>query len=187
MLHRGSVAALRLMALAVPVLTGCHRPLPGVDSEREVRFVHLETTGVTSGILIPGTARRPGQPAGFPDVAIAFAKDSNADALQALESLDWRVLALNAPAEREGDGMVLTGVLNPEVRHTPAGPAMADSEPYREFRLSRWCLRAPFMRLRGIQTPADEELPRVWEDDRLRPEDFGHKLTGDLSRFVCAR
>ncbi len=113
MLHRGSGAALRLMALAVPVLTGCHRPLPGDDSEREVRFVHLETTGVTSGILIPGTVRKPGQPEGIPDVAIAFAKDSNADALQAHESLDWRVLALNVPAEREGDGIVFTGVLNP--------------------------------------------------------------------------
>ncbi len=177
----------RLIGFAVLLLGGCNRPPPGGSSEREYRFGHLETTGLTSGIFIPGSSRQLGQPEGYPDVYIVFSKDSDRDAVRSLEFLDYKVLHQNAPAEREGGGIELVGVLNSKVRHTPNKPGMAESEPYQEFRLLRWCLHAPFMRLRRIQTPADDDWPGAQQDERLRPEDFGNKISGDLSRFICAR
>lgn len=177
----------RPVVVAVLLLVGCHRPPQAGGSEREYRFVHLETTGLTSGILVPGSVRRPGQPEGFPDVMIVLSKDSDHDAVQALNSLDYKVLQPNGGARREGDGIVLVGVLDAKARHTPTGPGMAESEPYQEFHLSRWYLRAPFMRRLGVQTPVDDAPPGFQRDDRLRPEDFGNKISGDLSRFVRSR
>jgi hypothetical protein len=141
----------------------------------------METTGLTSGIVGPGLPRRPSQPKGFPDVTIVFSDGSDRDTVKALNSLAATVLLPNA----NGDGIVVFGVLDPTVRHTGTGPGRPESEPYQEFRLSRWYLRAPFVRHRFRKGPLD--TPAVEHDDRLRPEDFGGQVSGDLSRFVRPR
>ena len=139
----------------------------------------METTGLAQGIVIDGG---PGPPKAFPDVTIMFSDSSDRDALKSLESLDTRLLLPNA----NGEGIVVVGVLAPTVRHTSTGPGRSASEPYQEFCLSRWYLRAPFVRYLRIQTPLDE-TSGVEHDEQLRPEDFGSQIGGDLARFIRPR
>ncbi len=175
----------RVIVLALALVAGCHRAPRG--PEREYRFVHLETTGLTTAILVPGSDRPPGRAALLRAVTIEFSKDSDPDAVRSLAALAANVLQLNAPAEGESEGIVIVGVLDPEVRHTAGGPGRAQSEAYQEFRLSRWYLRAPFQRQVGERVPLDSEAPPIEQADRLRPEDFGNRIGGDLGRFVRGR
>ena len=171
--YDGSVRRTAPLA-ALLLLLGCHS---AAIPQREYGFVHMETTGLTSGLLIPGATRAPGRPASSPDVMIVFSRDSEPDALEALGGLDATVLLPNA----DGVGLVVVGTLDPALRHTPSGPGRAMSEPYQEFRMARWYLRAPFLRRGGEQPPANARVERA---EGLRPEDFGGQVGGDLSRFV---
>jgi hypothetical protein len=166
----------RALPLAFLLLLSCGTTVP----EREYGFVHLETTGLTSGLIVPGASRPANAFAGYPDVMIVFSPDSDREAVDALEQLAAEVLIPNA----RGAGLVVVGTLNPTPCQTQTGPGRPEAETYREFRLSRWFLRAPFLRQRrqGLGEPPAVELI-----DRLRPEDFGGRVGGDLSRFVRPR
>jgi hypothetical protein len=163
------------------LFASCHRAPERHGLEREYPFVHYETTGVTSAVLMGPSALDAGA-VGRQEAAILFAADSNPDAMQSLHALDARVFLPNTG----GDGIVVVGVLDDVVRWTPSAPDMAQSEPYREFHLSRWYLRAPFIRWTRETTPDDTD-PRAVEDTKLRPEDFDGKIRGDVSRFVRPR
>lgn len=202
----------RSVVLAVLLLAGCPRscrdagtepavlmptlvrPFVGPGQVREYRFVHMETTGLTSGILVPGFVPPPDRPEGFPDVSILFSEDSDRGAVLALHALDGKIFMPNSDGVQKDGGIVLVGVLDPEVRMSPSGPGMADSQPYQAFRLLGWHLRAPFPRWKsGMDDdpdwdgPGDPWYPKIEHRDRLLPEDFERPVSGDLSRFVRSR
>lgn len=158
------------------------RQRAGPEQLREYRFVHMETTGITSFVVVAGS-----------EIAIEFSKESDPEAVQGLYSLRGEVLFPNARQDRENEGIVLVGALDPEIRHTPTTPAgakylMPTSEPYQELRLVGWYLRAPFPRYHHVQTPMDDGVePAITQRDRLTPDDFERPIRGDLARFVRAR
>jgi hypothetical protein len=156
------------------LLAGCRQD----PEERAYGFVHMETTGLTQGIVIHPRSLGPGgRPKNPPDVIIVFSDSSDHDARRALDNLDEELLLPNA----NGDGIVIVGALDPVVHQTTSGPGKPTSEPYQEFRLSRWYLRAPFARVRfhGLDDPSAVELV-----DRLQPKDFRVPIAGDLARFI---
>lgn len=175
-------------AVLMPALV---RPGVGPGQAREYRYVHMETTGLTQGIFVPGSVRPKELPEGFPDVKVEFSTDSDPDAVRAFHALRGEVLMPNSGGDRKHDGIVIVGVLYSDVRMTPDDPRMATSEPYQAFRLVRWYLGAPFPR--WMITAEDEERhadgwePTVAYRDRLTPEDFEVPVAGDLSRFVRPR
>ncbi len=167
--------------LAALLLLGCQR---AAGAEQEFQLVHLETTGLTTGVRPPSSASRPGSTNHPPVTMVEFSRDSNEDAIGALKALDDEVLLPNAASDRDHDGIVLVGVLDPSPHHTVAGPRTAESEPHQMFRLSHWYLRAPFLRRQSEPTPLDDAPPRLQRDTQLRGEDFARPIPGDLSRFV---
>ncbi len=176
-------------------------PGAGPGELREYRFVHQEVTGITTGVLVPGSVRPSDLPAGVPDVTIHFSSDSDLDAVRALYALRAEVLFPNSKGDREHDGLVLVGVLDREIRHTPEPVVHLDgsisnaagSEPYQAFRLVGWFLRTPFPRWQYMIDndpdwggPGDPWFPKVDHRDRLFPKDFERPVRSDLSRFIRA-
>lgn len=158
------------------VLPGCQRDAP----EREYGFVHMETTGLTQGLVAVQDPAHNKTKNDRDLVTIVFSGNSDTDAVKSLEALDSELLLPNA----NGDGIIVAGVLDSVVHRTSSGPGKPTSEAYQEFRLSRWYLRAPFTRrqISGPDEPSTEE-----QVQRLRAEDFDGRVGGDLSRFVRPR
>jgi hypothetical protein len=170
----------RTLLLVAALLAGCR---PAAAPEREYGFVHEEVTGLTAHVRVAGSTRpSDGQP-GFRDLAIEFSRDSDRDALETLYRLEAAVLYPNS----DGETIIVVGTLDPTVRHTPDGLGRALSEPYQEFRLTRWYLRAPFLRQRLDGPDGPIENPEIEVVETLLPEDFGGRVGGDLSRFVRPR
>jgi hypothetical protein len=83
-------------------------------------FVHLETTGITSYVIIDGK-----------EMPIQFRADSDPLAVKSLNALNARILLPNS----DGKKLFLIGQYFAEPRHTPGCPGCATIEEYREFRL----------------------------------------------------
>lgn len=96
-------------------------------------YHHLETTGLTDEVQLPDGSRQ----------AIQFSHQSNQAQVKALGAL----LGCGVFGTLDGKGtqprIVLVGDLLPTVLHTPGGPGMASSEPYRELVLRSWSLVPP--------------------------------------------
>jgi hypothetical protein len=133
-------------------------------------FVHWETTGVTSGIVINGKK-----------IPIQFGADSDALALRAFLALKWQVLAPNA----NGRGIIVIGQLSRAPRFTPKCDQCATSEEFREFRLIDWYIRTPFKVAHWDENrlPFTVHISRQRELRRTDFKEFDGKDTIDLKRF----
>jgi hypothetical protein len=133
-------------------------------------FVHWETTGITSGIVVNRK-----------QIPIQFGVDSDALALRAFFALKWEVLAPNAA----GRSIMVIGQLGTAPKFTPKCDHCAQSEQYREFRLIDWYITTPFK----VAHWPENQLPftvHINQQRELRRTDF-HEFDGkdtmDLKRF----
>jgi hypothetical protein len=129
--------------------------LKGSLAVKSYGFVHWETTGITSGIVVNRK-----------QIPIQFAADSDALALRAFLALKWEVLAPNAT----GRSIIVVGQLGLEPKFTPKCDQCATSEEYREFKLADWyivtpfkvvredCGPRPYLRKENLQTKSGLEL-----------------------------
>jgi hypothetical protein len=133
-------------------------------------FVHWETTGITSGIVMNRKK-----------ISIQFGADSDALALRALRALKWEVLAPNA----NGRSIILIGHLDCKPKFTPKCDQCATSEEYREFRLIDWYITTPFKVARspGNQLPVTLHINRRSELLRTDFAEFDGRDTMDVKRF----
>lgn len=119
-------------SLSTPVLTFTLSPQKSIQVEPKVKtygFVHEETTGITSFVIISGKK-----------MPIEFHKDSDRLAVNSLYALNWKIFLPNT----SGKKLFLIGQYFPEPRHTRVCRGCADSEEYREFKLLDWYIIAPF-------------------------------------------
>lgn len=120
--------------LAIVVLiAGCGAP------PRAYPFVHMETTGLTTAVLVDGER-----------VTIAWDPASDARALASLDALRSETFL---DVATRGSALRVVGVLAPEMRQTTAVAQGAASEPYRSFVLHDWYVVVPFVRF----VPASED------------------------------
>jgi len=133
-------------------------------------YVLRETTGITTSVI-----------QGEKEMAILFTPNSDPIALRTLRSLDWRTLYPNA----NGHHIFVKGSLDNNVHWTPNEPNMAQSEPYRQFRLVNWYIVTPYERLVLV----NESLPLKLKKEvrqSLKTDDFeGRDVVDgvDLARF----
>jgi hypothetical protein len=92
-------------------------------------FVHLETTGITSYVIIKDKK-----------TPIQFRLDSDPLAVKSLNALKARVLLPNS----DGKKLFLVGQYFAEPKRTRGCPQCATIEEYREFRLVDWYILTPF-------------------------------------------
>ena len=137
---------------------------------RTYGFVHWETTGITSGLVV--NRKR---------IPIQFRADSDALTLRAFLALKWEVLAPNA----NGRSIILTGQLDREPKFTPKCDQCATSEEYREFRLISWYITTPFK----VARRPENQLPFTYQISQRREllrsdfNEFDGKDTIDVRRF----
>lgn len=135
-------------------------------------FVHHETTGITSYVMLNGKKS-----------PIQFHSDSDTVALNAFRALKPNVLLPNA----NGEKLFLTGQYFPESKRTPDCKTCPKSEEYHEFKLVDWYLTTPFNATREDC----ENCPYLLEENlrkRTRLEltdfdDFGGREKLDVGRF----
>jgi|SRR6266542_2898164 len=96
-------------------------------------FVHMETTGITSYLIVNGKEK-----------PILFSPDSDPLAMRSFNALNSRILFPNA----DGKKLFLIGQYFAEPKHTRSCPQCAGSEEYREFKLIDWYIIAPFKLVR---------------------------------------
>jgi hypothetical protein len=92
-------------------------------------FVHWETTGITSYVIVNGKEK-----------PILFSPDSDPLAMRSFDALNPRILLPNT----DGKKLFLMGQYFSEPKHTRSCPGCAGSEEYREFKLVDWYIIAPF-------------------------------------------
>ena len=135
-------------------------------------FVHHETTGITSHVMINGQER-----------PIQFRSDSDPVALNALRALKWEVFLPNA----NGQKLFLIGQYFAEPKRTPSCERCPTAQEYHEFKLVDWYLPTPFKATREDC----EDCPYLLEENlrersRLEPTDFADfsgRETIDVGRF----
>jgi hypothetical protein len=135
-------------------------------------FVHHETTGITSFIIV----NRKEKP-------IQFHADSDPLAVKSLNALGWRIFLPNA----RGKKLFLTRQYFPSPKHTPSCPQCPKSEEYREFKLVDWYITTPF---RVVRDDCDDCAYLLEKNLRTRRnlelKDFQHfegRDTMDIRRF----
>jgi hypothetical protein len=139
---------------------------------RTYRFVHSETTGITSFVIVNGKER-----------AIEFHRDSDPVAVKAFRALSGRVLLPNAHRKK----IFLVGSYLPAVKVTRSCAGCAQPEEYREFRLVDWFITTPIKIVR-----ADCDTCLYLREENLRTksnldlDDFGEfegRANLDVRRF----
>ncbi len=121
-------------------------------------FLHSETTGITSYVIINGKAK-----------PIQFRADSDPFAMKSFDALKPRISLPNT----DGKKLFLIGQYFSAPKHTHSCPQCADSEEYREFKLVDWFIIAPFKVVR------DDCGPCAY----LRPENLRTKTALELKDF----
>jgi len=96
-------------------------------------FLHMETTGITSYVIINGKEK-----------PIMFRPDSDPLAMKSFDALNARIILPNT----DGKKLFLIGQYFSEPRHTRSCPECATAEEYREFRLVDWYIITPFKEVR---------------------------------------
>lgn len=148
---------------------------------RPYRFIHLETTGITSYVEVGGK-----------EVAIEFAKDSDPRALQLLNALVPQIFLPNTapasfiePGKLRPGGIYVIGKLHKYVSWTDKLAQFATQEPYHKFTLKRWYIRQPI-----LLTPYDEERMEYGatiERKQLKRTDFPGTLVRKYELRVLQR
>lgn len=135
-------------------------------------FVHHETTGINSYVILNGTEK-----------PIQLRSDSDSMALNALKALKWQVFLPNA----NGQKLFLIGQYFAESKRTPDCERCPKSEEYHEFKLVDWYLTTPFNATREDC----ENCPYLLEENlRKRTrlgltdfDDFSGREKLDVGRF----
>jgi hypothetical protein len=163
---------LPLILLAALILPSVAFPVAAKDCSlvKKYGFVHWETTGITSGIVMNRKK-----------VRIQFAADSDALAVRALLALKWEVLAPNAT----GKSIILIGQLDCKPKFTPKCDQCAASEEYREFRLIDWYITTPFKVARWPENQLPLRVHINHRKELLRTDftEFDGRETMDVKRF----
>lgn len=92
-------------------------------------FVHHETTGTSSYIVINGK-----------QIPIRFRADSDLVAVRSLNALNWKIFLPNS----DGTKLFLIGQFFARPKHTSSCEGCSTVEEYREFRLVDWFIITPF-------------------------------------------
>ncbi|MCY2930444.1 MAG: hypothetical protein NTV86_13285 [Planctomycetota bacterium] len=146
-------------AILAGACVGCAAPQNREGDSTYGYLIH-DTTGLESSVLVDGK-----------EELIQFSKESDAKALRALSGLRFWSYIFNDG----GDKIFVVGKLDLEVRWTPSGPGLAQSQVYREFTLRAWYITTPF-------------TVRVMDDDNYDPEaplitEIRQELTAKDFRF----
>jgi len=168
--HRMFLINLPLVLFAALILPSVAFPVAAKDCSpvKKYGFVHWETTGITSGIVMNRKK-----------ISIQFGADSDALALRALRALKWEVLAPNA----SGRSIFLIGHLDCKAKFTPTCDQCATSEEYREFRLIDWYITTPFKVARRPENPLTVHINHRRELLRTDFAEFDGRETMDVKRF----
>ena len=92
-------------------------------------FVHHETTGITSSVIVNGVERR-----------IQFHPDSDPIAVKSFNALSGKILLPNS----NGKKLFLVGQYYTAPKHTAKCDRCPTVEEYREFKLMDWYIVTPF-------------------------------------------
>jgi hypothetical protein len=122
------IAAVQRGLVVVLIFAACS----AAPQSQHYPFVHMETTGLTTAVLVNGER-----------VTIAWDPASNSEALASLDALRPETFLAVATY---GSALQVVGTLAPELRRTVAEPRGAASEAYRSFVLQDWYVVAPFQR-----------------------------------------
>ena len=123
-------------SVSQPALNTAFSQLSTNQVEPEVKtygFLHMETTGITSYVIINGKEK-----------PIMFRPDSDPLAMKSFDALNSRIILPNT----DGKKLFLIGQYFSEPRHTRSCPECATAEEYREFRLVDWYIITPFKEVR---------------------------------------
>lgn len=154
-----------------PVRHGARLQPPGTGGST-YGFVHRETTGITSYVVVQGGER-----------AIRFSADSDGGAVRSFRALTGRVMLPNA----DGRSIFLTGELSAETMRTPSCEGCPTPEEYREFRLQDWYIVTPFRAVREDCGDCSYLMPENLRDrtglERSDFEPFEGREALDLGRF----
>jgi hypothetical protein len=135
-------------------------------------FLHSETTGITSYVIINGKKK-----------PIQFRPDSDPLAMKSFHALDSRILLPNT----DGKKLFLIGQYLSEPKHTRSCPQCADPEEYREFRLVAWYIIVPFKVVREDCGPCpylrEENLRTKGSLELTDFDDFDGRDNIDVRRF----
>lgn len=161
-----------------PHITGTTRPTAQPSTAQVAPeaatygFLHQETTGITSYVILNGK-----------ESPIQFRSDSDPVALNAFKALKWQVFLPNA----DGQKLFVVGQYFAETKRTPVCKSCPESEEYHEFKLVDWYLTTPFKATREDC----ENCPYLLEEnlrERSRLEltdfdDFSGREKLDVGRF----
>jgi hypothetical protein len=108
----------------------------------EFRFVHKETTGLSSFVNTRGDK----------EIAIVITKDSDANAVALLDALlQKQIYGTKDTEDRQGakleQAIFLSGEFTSETKRTASGTNTAMPEDYRDFRITGIKIRFPISRL----------------------------------------
>jgi hypothetical protein len=135
-------------------------------------FMHSETTGITSYVIINGKKK-----------PILFRADSDPLAVKSLYALNSRISLPNT----DGKKLFLIGQYFSEPKHTRSCPQCADSEEYCEFKLVDWYIITPFKIVREDCGPCpylrEENLRKKSSLEVKDFDDFDGRDNLDVSRF----
>lgn len=92
-------------------------------------FVHHETTGISSYVIINGK-----------EIPIRFRADSDSLAVKSLKALNWRIFLPNS----DGTKLFLIGQYFAQPKRTSSCEQCPEAEEYREFKLLDWYITTPF-------------------------------------------
>ena len=135
-------------------------------------FVHHETTGITSSVIVKGVERR-----------IQFHRDSDPVAVKALNALSWKIVLPNS----DGKKLFLVGQYYAAPKQTAKCDGCSTVEEYREFKLLSWYIVTPFKVVRddceNCAYLREENLRTRRRLEREDFQDFDGKELLDVSRF----
>lgn len=135
-------------------------------------FVHEETTGITSSVIVNGIKR-----------PIQFHPDSDPIAVKSLNALSGRIILPNS----NGKKMFLVGQYYTAPKYTPKCDRCPTVEEYREFKLIDWYIVTPFKVVRDdCENCAYLLNENLRTRQSLKREDFDNfdgRESIDVSRF----
>lgn len=139
-------------------------------------FVHHETTGITTSVIVNSIERR-----------IKFHPDSDPIAIKSLMALTWKVLLPNC----DGKKLFLVGQYFTASKRTSKCDRCPGVEEYREFKLLDWYIITPF---KAVRDDCDDCAYLREENLRTRRHlkledfrDFEGRESINVSRFQRAK